>query len=140
VADDQPPRGLNLWIQLKPREDVLHDAHVVLRLLEVLLPFLLEVVVHGAAERGLVDLHATQLGLEGLVEQLVGFFMFPGISPRSSESRRRPRPNSPRRAMSASTRGGGPSVRGSMSRRSGGMGRPASASLGTLDRRSTGAF
>ena len=69
------PGRLRLGIELEPREDVFDDAHVVLRLLEVLLPFLLEVVVHGAAERRLVDLHAAELGLEGLVEQLVDFFV-----------------------------------------------------------------
>ena len=83
VPDHQPSGRLRLGIQAEAREHVLDDAHVVLRLLEVLLPLLLEVLVHDAAKGGLVDLHAAQFGLERLVQKFVDFFVLHGAPPSS---------------------------------------------------------
>jgi hypothetical protein len=44
---------------------------VSLRLLEVLFPFILQLLIHDATKSGLIDLNAAHLGLERLVQKLV---------------------------------------------------------------------
>ena len=75
VPDHEPAGRLRLRIETEAREDLLHDAHVVLRLLEVFLPLLLEVVVHDAAKGGRVDVDPPQFGLQGLVQKLADLFV-----------------------------------------------------------------
>src|SRR5262245_23173086 len=45
------------------------------RLLEVFFPLLLEVLVHGTAQRGRIDLDTPPLGLERLIQELVHLFL-----------------------------------------------------------------
>ena len=81
MPDHQAAGRLRRGIQADAREYVLDDAHVILRLLEVLLPLLLEVLVDDAAKGGLVDLHTALFGLERLVQKLVDFLILHGTPP-----------------------------------------------------------
>src|SRR5678816_2068481 len=74
MTDDGAPGGHLLGIELEGREDAVHDLDVILRLVEVLLPLLLQVVVLGASQGRLVDEHAAHLRLESLVQQLGQLF------------------------------------------------------------------
>ena len=73
------PGGLGLRIELERLEQLEHDLLVVLGLLEILLPFLLQLVVLDAAERRLVHGDAALLGLERLIEELVDLFHLQGL-------------------------------------------------------------
>ena len=68
VADDQPPRRVQIRIEPKLVHHLEHDALVVASLFEVLLPFLLEVGIHDAGERRRVNLDAAPLGLQRLIQ------------------------------------------------------------------------
>ena len=56
-------------------EESQHDLDVVLRLLEVLLPLLLQVALTAQLNRALVDLHAAELGLESLEQELLALIV-----------------------------------------------------------------
>jgi hypothetical protein len=65
--NDLPPGRVGLRVETDRRKHLEHDALVVARLLEVLLPLLPQVIVAGAAERGLVDLDPAHFCLERLI-------------------------------------------------------------------------
>ena len=71
VAHHEPSGRLGRGIESEPLDQILEHRCVVLGLLEILLPLLLEIVVHGALDGGPIDLDATLLGLDRLVEKLV---------------------------------------------------------------------
>ena len=75
MLDDQPARRLQLRVEPELVHHLEHDALVVARLLEILLPFLDDIVVGGAGERRRVHLDATPLGLQRLVQELGDLFV-----------------------------------------------------------------
>ena len=66
-----PARGDGLGIHAERVEDPAHDLDVTLGLRQVLRPLLLQVRVPGAQDGLPVDLDASQLGLQGLVQQIL---------------------------------------------------------------------
>ena len=81
-----PPGGLGIWVELERLEQLQDDLLVVLGLLEILLPFLLQLVVLRAAERRLVDCDTALLRLERLIEELMDLFHLQGLGHRSLTS------------------------------------------------------
>src|SRR5207253_1419730 len=58
------------------RQHVFHDSDVILRLFQILFPLFLQVVVFRAAECGRVDLNASDLRFERLIQQFADLFVF----------------------------------------------------------------
>ena len=75
AADDLAARGGLLGVDPERFAHVHELLFVLARLVEVLLPFLLEVVVHDALERVLIDLDSAPLVFERLQNQLVQLFL-----------------------------------------------------------------
>ena len=63
--------GLDLRVEIQLGKDVPDDAHMILGLIEVPLPVGAKVLVHGASDRGLIDLDPTEFRLEGLIQKLL---------------------------------------------------------------------
>jgi hypothetical protein len=77
---DLASRALLLGIQPERLEHFREHAHMVPGLAEIPFPFLAQVVVHRAFQRGLVDEDAALLVFQRLQQQLVQLLLFHVIS------------------------------------------------------------
>src|SRR6266542_3374964 len=75
MTNHEPARRLGVGVEPELLDEPVDDLHVTLRLLEVPFPFFLEVVIHHASQRGLVDENSPLLAFESLKEQLRDMFL-----------------------------------------------------------------
>ena len=73
--DETVELTLRLGVDPDLGEEILDHLNVMFRLVQVLLPLLAKIWVHDALERGLVDLNASELGFQGLQQQLFDLFV-----------------------------------------------------------------
>ena len=84
VADDLTAGRFLFGVQSERLEDFAQNFFVMLRLLEVVLPFLLQIGVLRAGERARIDLNASNFGFESFVQEIFrdGFHGFLPPAPR----------------------------------------------------------
>ncbi len=87
MADDQAPGRLLLGIDPELFEHGRGDLHVLFRLFKILFPLFPQVVVDGALESLLVDLHSTHLGFERLKRELFDLLLVHEVPPRDAAHR-----------------------------------------------------
>ena len=75
VSHHEAAGGLGVRVAVKMLDQRRHDLHGLRGLGKVLLPFLLEILIHDTAQRGFTHSHAALLGLEHSEQQFGGLIL-----------------------------------------------------------------